>query len=166
MKTRIYIALFAVILIVAGIVNTPNALEIARSQLAIIYLFGKTLVGHVTEPGCYGLIGFLILAFAIGKRQRVRETVKQNIEVVRAKVTSVLKKNPQHRPPINDDEAVSMKLENPKISYRQIYDRLYPPKQDPKEEQKREEYFNKNWRSRVSQKVNEKIKANTRKHEM
>lgn len=84
MKTRIYIALLAVILIVAGIVNTPNALEIARSQLAIIYLFGKTLVGLFTEPGCYGLIGFLILALVIGsirvkrqRRKRLAETERK-----------------------------------------------------------------------------------------
>lgn len=166
MKARIYIALLAVILIVAGIVNTPNALEIARSQLAIIYLFGKTFMGLVAEPGCYGLIGFLLLAFAIGNRQRVRETVKQNIEVVRAKVTSALKKNPQHRPPIDDDEAVKMKIENPKMTYRQVYDHFYPPKQDPMEEVDRLAFFDTKWRSRVSQKVNETTKTTARKHEM
>lgn len=87
MKTRIYIALLAVILIVAGIVNTPNALEIARSQLAIIYLFGKTLVGLVTEPGCYGLIGFAILALVIGsiriKRQQRREDFERKMQELR-----------------------------------------------------------------------------------
>jgi hypothetical protein len=60
-------------------------------------------------------------------------------------------KRPQHRPAIDDEEAIRLILEERK-SYSQAFDILHPPFENPKDDLDRKTGFEK-WRTRVSKKV-------------
>lgn len=96
------------------------------------------------------------------ERQEAREKARQEriqnfAEKFKNFASKITRKNPQHRPRIDDDEAVRL-IEESRLSYRQAFDTLFPPEQDKKKEQERENYFQTKWRTRVSKKVNKRIK--------
>lgn len=173
MKTKqvvtVTLATLGTFLCLAGLINTSSGesillyWEAAKSGLSSVW---KSKI--LFQPGCYGLVGIFLLGLVIQivfpreKRRKAREIAKRNIETTKNKLATILKKHPQHRPRIDDDKAVKMKIANPKMSYRQVYDHFYPPKQNPMEELDRLKYFDNQWRSRVSQKVNAIIKEQSK----